>query len=156
MLIYGGITARRRFINGTIIKMFDDCEYYDTKFGVTAERRPEIYKNCGEELLGDLWRYFIKRKVWTYIKIDYNQNVYASLKAPTARYGHAGVYIELSRSDEVLAKGELMVRKYLYIYGGFSYLCTTACYDVWRYEIPYVPLSMPPVARWTNAGNHWE
>ena len=44
----------------------------------------------------------------------------------------------------------------MYIYGGFSYLCTTACYDIWRYEIPYFPLAMAPVGKYFNPANHWE
>jgi hypothetical protein len=58
-------------------------------------------------------------------------------------------------SDELLYGGENLIRKYLYIYGGFSYLCETACADIWRYEIPYFPISMAPVGKVINAGNHW-
>ena len=94
--------------------------------------------------------------MWTFIKIDYNQNAYASLKAPSARYGMAGSYVELSSADEVRWNGEEYLRKYLYIYGGFSYLCTTACFDIWRYEISYGPLAFAPPGKWINSGNHWE
>ena len=55
MLVYGGITSRRRFINGTKISVFDQCEYYDEKYEIPAEGRPFTFKNCGEEVLGDLW-----------------------------------------------------------------------------------------------------
>jgi hypothetical protein len=50
---------------------------------------------------------------------------------------------------------EEFVRKYLYIFGGFSYKCQTACWDLWRYEIPYFPYIMAPEGRWINSGNHW-
>jgi hypothetical protein len=52
--------------------------------------------------------------------------------------------------------GKVFERKYMYIFGGFSFECNTACYDLWRYEISYTPLIMAPVADWINAGNHWE
>ena len=68
----------------------------------------------------------------------------------------AGSYIELSSEEELIGDGEPFIRKYLYIYGGFSYLCTTACFDIWRYEIPYIPISMAPTGRVLNSGNHWE
>lgn len=116
-----------------------------------------MFRNCGEEVLGDLWRYHIRRNVWTFIKIDYNRNAYASLKAPFPRYGGAGCYIALSSAEEIVAVDlEEYERRYLYIYGGFSYFCQTACHDIWRYEIPYAPIAMAPDGRWKNAGNHWE
>jgi len=67
----------------------------------------------------------------------------------------AFAYVELSSADEVWWTKEKYVRKFLYIYGGFSFDCSTACFDMWRYEIPYTPLAMPPPATWTNSGNHW-
>jgi len=155
MLIYGGISSRERYINGTRIPIFDQCEYYDEKFGLPAEGRPYNLKNCGEEILGDLWRYHIKRNVWTFIKIDYNQQVYASIKAPSARYGMAASFVQLASAEELMGD-EPFPRKYMYMYGGFSYACTTACYDIWRYEIPYIPISMAPTGRSLNSGNHWE
>jgi hypothetical protein len=72
MLVYGGFTSRVRFINGTEIEVFDECEYYDEKFNLKPEGRPSNFRNCAEEILPDLWRYHILRNVWTYIKIDFN------------------------------------------------------------------------------------
>ena len=72
MLIYGGITSRERYINGTKLDLFQNCEFYDEKFNTQAENRPLTFKNCGEEILPDIWRYHIKRNVWTFVKIDYN------------------------------------------------------------------------------------
>lgn len=168
MLIQGGITSRDRLINGTIIQLFDWCEYYDDRFDINPERRPEHFKTCAEEILQDIWRYYPSRPPpkdgdnkamasWSFVKIDFNANIYASIKAPHARYGHAGAYIQLVTSDEVYDDNKLnFERKFVYLYGGFSYSCETACYDTWRYEIPYVPVATPPVSRWTNSGNHWE
>lgn len=158
MLIFGGISSRTRYLNSTKVLLFDECEEYDLIYDIDPERRPESFKTCSEEILDDLWRYHIRRQMWTYIKIDFNQDAYASLQSPPARYGHASCYIYLSSTDEMLEplKGIEFERRYLYIYGGFSFECTTACYDVWRYEIPYTPLIMPPIGKWLNTGNHWE
>lgn len=49
-----------------------------------------------------------------------------------------------------------LIRKYLYIYGGFSFDCTTACYDTWAYEITYGPQAYyPPSASGSGQGNYW-
>lgn len=71
MLIYGGISQRTRYINGTDLTIYDRCEFYDEKFDIEPENRPFSYRNCAEEILGDLWRYHIRRNVWTFIKLDY-------------------------------------------------------------------------------------
>lgn len=51
-----------------------------------------------------------------------------------------------------------MVRKYMYIYGGFSRDCTTACFDTWRFEIPYGPYAFYPrsLSLKFKYGNYWE
>jgi len=33
----------------------------------------------------------------------------------------------------------------MFIYGGFSYNCETACDDLWRFEIPWAPMRYFPV-----------
>lgn len=40
MLIFGGMTSRDRLINGTKLSLFDQCEYYDLKYGLRGEERP--------------------------------------------------------------------------------------------------------------------
>jgi hypothetical protein len=50
------------------------------------------------------------------------------------RYGHTAVYAERYEVDELTNQNVL--RKYMYIYGGFAYECIDACSDLWRYEIP--------------------
>ena len=54
-------------------------------------------------------------------------------------------------------KETILLRKYLYIYGGIAYDCETACLDLWRYEIPYGPIAMYPtkLRKWHNRANHW-
>jgi TPP-dependent pyruvate/acetoin dehydrogenase alpha subunit len=52
-----------------------------------------------------------------------------------------------------------LMRKFMYMYGGFSNECTTACYDTWRYEIAYAPYAYypkPTAAVYTRPGNYWE
>lgn len=51
MLIQGGITSRDRLINGTKVQLFDRCDYYDERFDINPEKRPEHYKTCAEEIL---------------------------------------------------------------------------------------------------------
>ena len=47
----------------------------------------------------------------------------------------------------------------MYVYGGFSLDCTTACTDLWAYEISYGPYNFYPrhkdKNKWYNFGNHW-
>ena len=114
-----------------------------------------MYKTCGEEILQDLWRYHVRRNSWSTIKIDYHHIRYASHMAPSPRYGHAGCYIYTYSDQEKLGEIEVFERRFMYIFGGFSYDCKVACHDLWRYEIPYIPQAMTPPAMWRNHGNHW-
>lgn len=47
----------------------------------------------------------------------------------------------------------------MYVYGGFALDCTTACTDLWAYEISYGPYNFYPrhkdPNKWYNFGNHW-
>lgn len=45
----------------------------------------------------------------------------------------------------------------MYVYGGFSFDCTTACNDTWRYEIAFGPYAYYPSSKsaWVDAGNFW-
>lgn len=153
--------------------MFDMCEYYDTKYNTEPERRPETYKTCSEEILQDLWRYYRVRgeysgspsfAAWSYIKIGESGDS-ANLEAPPARYNHATAYVYKENENEQMpayevdgaTADEIMMRKFMYIYGGFSYDCHTACQDIWLYEIPYMAKNVPPViAGKQNTGNYWQ
>jgi hypothetical protein len=44
---------------------------------------------------------------------------YSSWIAPSARYGHSAAYIEIEILES--ASNQIVKRKYMYIYGGFSY-----------------------------------
>jgi len=92
------------------------------------------------------------------VKETFNAAIYLYVKKPSARHQHCGAYVQLDDPDTFLADGKTkLVRKYLYIYGGFSYDCRTACQDLWRYEIPYGPYKLYPtkLGQWHNVGNHW-
>ena len=108
-------------------------------------------------MLNDIWIYNTRSKVWEWIKPTYNANIDLYVKQPYARYGHAGTYVELLDQDTYMPDGNLLLRKYLYIYGGFSLNCETACLDLWRYEISYGPIAMYPKKddEWHNRGDHW-
>jgi hypothetical protein len=71
MLIFGGLTFRWKTFNDNTTLIFDDCEDYDTIEG-TSEL-PDYLKDCGEELLNDIWRYHVTRNVWSYVKLDYDR-----------------------------------------------------------------------------------
>lgn len=100
---------------------------------------------CAEEILNDLWIYSLTTGVWTYIKVGTNLDFNFYAKVPAARYGHSGSYVALNDMTTFMPDGLKPVeRKYLYIYGGFSFACETACHDLWRYEITYAPYSYYP------------
>lgn len=161
MLIFGGITWRNKTYTSTsknTYYIFDDCESYASVTGESKEK-PDSLKSCGEELLNDLWRYSKRTGQWIPIKITYNKDTQTKVQAPSPRYGHTGSYVELDDLDSLLdANSQLNLRrKYLYIYGGFSFDCVTACYDTWRYEIPFAPYAYYPTSKSQNVnpGNFW-
>jgi hypothetical protein len=152
MLVFGGKTYRNLIgANGQLL--FENCEQEDldnTPLGALAY-------TCGEQLLNDMWRYHIKRQVWSYIKPDYNREIYSEFIRPSARYGHAAVYAEEKSLDRYA--NQIVLRKYIYIYGGLSHECVDACSDFWRYEIPWAAQRYYPAPKqggsWWNRGNHW-
>jgi hypothetical protein len=80
---------------------------------------------------------------------------------PSARYGHSSSYAGLyDKSTTYPRDGTPVFRKYMYLYGGFALDCTTACTDLWAYEISYGPYNYYPrhsdKTKWHNFGNHWK
>lgn len=70
VLIFGGMSKRNKTFGSDKKKIFDNCEDYSILTGlVTLEDR---LKNCGEELLNDMWRYHVARNIWTPVKYYYN------------------------------------------------------------------------------------
>lgn len=112
-------------------------------------------------MLNDMWMYHVVTGKWTWLKPGTNFGRYPYPYIPSARYGHSGVYVGLKDTTtyRTFPEGEPVFRKYLYIYGGFSFECTTSCKDLWRYEIQYGPYNMYPkneeYSDWHNFGNHW-
>ena len=149
MLVFGGTTYRQVNYNGDLL--FQDWE------DISLDLLNETQKTWSEELLNEMWAYSIKRNTWTWIKPDYNALVYSSFKQPSSRYGHAWALIHITVYEST--SKETITRKYMYMYGGFSYDCATACYDLWRYEISYGPQRFYPsptsTNTWWNRGNHW-
>lgn len=160
MLVFGGLVRRdRTFQNpetGRELDIYNYCEDYERI--TQSESLPYYLRTCGEELTRDIWLYNVKDNFWTWIKPDYNAELYLYVKQPAARYGMIGTYVRLWDRDYYMSDGKtFLTRKYLYIYGGFSYDCETACLDLWRYEIPYGPQAMFPtkIGKFHNRGNHW-
>jgi hypothetical protein len=46
----------------------------------------------------------LRRKEWYYLKVTYNKErtSIGIISAPTGRYGHAGVYVELEDAEAIL------------------------------------------------------
>jgi len=113
-----------------------------------------LINNCGIELLNEIWTYNLKTDIWTYIKPYVNVKSKMQPK-PAARYGHASVYVE--KLENIAKSGKAILRKFMYIYGGFSLYCENACSDFWMYEIPYAPLRYYPyvTSQEYSVGNIW-
>lgn len=152
MLVFGGKTYRN--LTGADGKLlFENCENED----LSESELGAVAYTCGEQLLNDMWRYHIKRQTWSFIKPDHNREAYGEFVRPSARYGHAAVYVETTVLDRYT--NQLVGRKYMYVYGGLSYECVTACGDLWRYEVPWAAQRYYPTPKqgssWWNRGNHW-
>ena len=160
MLIFGGVTARDitfKDDDGNEYDIYNFCERYEE---LTGNPRNTTYSTCGEELLNDVWIYEVLEGTWTHLKPDVNRDFERYPVYPSARYGHTGTYVELNDTRNYFEGTNIPVlRKYLYVYGGFSFMCQTACFDLWRFEIPFAPMSYYPmnnITEWRNAGNHWK
>lgn len=97
MLVFGGIVNRQRSFKdnetGDVYDIFNYCEDF-TRIN-RSDSLPYFLKTCGEELVRDVWTYNIKYDFWSWMKPDYNGDIYLYVKQPYARYGHAGTYVEL-------------------------------------------------------------
>lgn len=165
MLIFGGLTQNEVLIDNKNIA--DSCDFNPNYLIQSKNAMNTLFlmNNCGYEIMNELWIYNIQKNEWKYIKpfIDEKLNIQ---QKPTARYGHTAVYVEQIDSTY---KDDIIVRKYMYIYGGFSLYCLNACEDMWRYEISYAPQRYYPnpslymsndtnssqPSNW-NRGNFWQ
>lgn len=159
MLIFGGLTARDKTFQDSDNNTYDIYNYCERYTELTGMNKTEFLATCGEELLNDVWIYEVLAGSWTHLEPDTNKEHARYPMYPAARYGHTGTYVELNDTNNYFDGTDVPVlRKYLYIYGGFSFECQTACYDLWRFEIPFAPMSYYPrnnISDWQNCGNHW-
>jgi hypothetical protein len=138
MLVFGGLAQNEVTFNETNIA--DQCDFkkdylLPSNF-VDAMNTLFLINNCGYEIMNEIWAYNINKDEWRYIKPYVDSSLLTIQQKPTSRYGHASVYVELI--DDTY-KDNIILRKYMYIYGGFSLYCNNACDDMWRYEIAYAP-----------------
>ena len=157
MLIFGGLTLNKvKYKENDIEKnillnceeIISDLESISTLNLTNEENINLLYliNNCGYEMTNELWEYNIKNDSWNYLKpyVDINNNL--TQQKPYPRYGHAGVYVE------IMDREIHFLRKYLFIYGGFSLYCSHSCEDMWYYEISYGPQRFYP----KNNNGSWE
>jgi len=112
-----------------------------------------LINNCGYEILNELWKYNIVTKIWTYIKPYINIYDLVKLQKPQPRYGHSSVYLEIE--DQTVSP--YILRKYMYVYGGFSIYCEKICDDMWVYEVAYAPQRYyPEQSNQWDRGNIWK
>ena len=167
MLVFGGLTLNKvKFeLNNIEKNVVLNCEEIIpgleqmTSEALTNEENINLLyliNNCGYEITNDLWEYNIQNDSWNYLKphIEANSTNNSSLmqQKPYPRYGHSAVYIEIAN------KHTNFLRKYLFIYGGFSIYCKHSCEDMWLYEISYGPQRFYPnitEGKWER-GNKWK
>lgn len=116
-----------------------------------------LINNCGVQVLNDIWFYQVQNDVWYYVKPHVDAVGKAkSQQIPQARVYHSAVYLE--RPDFNLEVNKRIIRKYMYVYGGYSVYCQNACDDFWYFEIAYGPQRYYPTKSenedW-NRGNRW-
>ena len=165
MLVFGGLTTNNIQIE-TNQSILSNCSIPESIFKSLNTTNAELsayylLNNCGYEMLNEIWEYNINKNTWHYVK-PFIDNVITTQQKPYPRYGHASVYIE---QTERSAFDQLIVRKYMFVYGGYSLYCQHSCEDMWSYEIPYAPQRYYPdssystgstsITRLWNRGNVW-
>ncbi len=162
ILIFGGLTLNKvKFELDNIEKnvllnceeIISGLEQMTSEVLISDENINLLYliNNCGYEMTNELWEYNIQKDSWKYLK-PYIDNNNLSQQKPYPRYGHSSVYIE------ILDNNTNFIRKYLFIYGGFSIYCQHSCEDMWYYEISYGPQRFYPnisSIEWER-GNKWK
>lgn len=159
MLIFGGL-ALNRIYKEDEYDLLKNCKLPDSiKTGNTSEEEISamyLLNNCGYEMLNELWMYNINLDIWTYIK-PYIDPVFTNQQKPYPRYGHGAVYIE---KTEITMFDQLLVRKFMIIFGGYSLYCEHSCDDMWSYEIPYASQRFYPDSSYASAStsltNVWD
>ena len=165
MLVFGGLATNNIKVDsdGTIVSNCSLPESLVDSLNSTDQELTALYllNNCGYEMVNELWEYNINNDSWAYVK-PFIDNVLTTQQKPYPRYGHASVYIERT---EKYSSHQLIIRKYMLIYGGYSLYCQHSCEDMWMYEISYAPQRYYPDSSYTtgsasitrlwNRGNVW-
>ena len=81
MLVFGGLVRRNRyFVNEESGEEFDIYNYCEDLERATVGDMQYYLRTCGEEFMRDVWLYNIKHNFWTYIKPDFNGDIYLYVK----------------------------------------------------------------------------
>ena len=118
-------------------KQYQDFHYdalWDDKIGT-----------CGEKITNYIYSYNIQTDTW--LQINPIQTIPGNpqtFEVPSARYGHACVIVSIKSQEYTNNYAKEITRKYMYIYGSYSPDCECACYDMWRYEIPWAGMRYQP------------
>lgn len=155
LIIFGGVSLRNVAVDGELL--YNSCTENIEKaleLGYTVN----FVEPCGQQLLNEIWRYNIDQDVWEYLKPTTNKRKTDTYSSPYPRFGHSAAYIETKQLDD--ATDTYVLRKYMYVYGGFALECKDACEDFWRFEIPWAAQRYYPqpedVNVYWNRGNTWE
>lgn len=154
MLVFGGQTQNEVIIDDKGTNIADNCTIdLDDILSQSQTVKQSLNvmfltMSCGMELLNELYQYNIKKDEWKIIKPYIDETQQTTQQKPFARYGHSSVFIETVESD--ISRESNVLRKYMYVYGGYSLYCQNACEDFWSYEISYAPQRYYPAA-----GNNW-
>lgn len=142
-------------------KISDDCNSFESLKSIPLEPKEKLnslflISNCGIQILNDIWLYIITEDKWFYLKPHIEElGKQKTQQIPQSRMYHTSVYLE--KEDYNLMVNKRIIRKYMYVYGGFSVYCQNACDDFWYFEIAYGPQRYYPYKNtddW-NRGNRW-
>ena len=154
MLVFGGIALRNVTVDGEYL--YNNCTKENKLKAQDSGVSLDFVSSCGTVLLNEIWRFNIHTKEWSYVKPTYNKFIDTTYNFPYPRYGHGAVYAEIVAKDSYTS--QFVLRKYMYVYGGFALQCADACDDFWRFEIPWAAQRYYPEPEGTywNRGAHWE
>ena len=158
LLVFGG--SNQIYVEEQEVNISDNCTAFDYLKKEPLEPIQKLnslflLNNCGILLLNDIWIYQVAKDEWFYLKphiIELGKQ--KSQQIPQARMYHSAIYVE--RIDFNLMIEKRIVRKYMYIYGGFSLYCQNACDDFWNFEIAYAPQRYYPMNNGDNNSDNWK
>ena len=166
MLVFGGLVLNKiKFeLNETEKDVVNNCnEIFESLEAMNLNFSNEenlnllyLINNCGYDLTNEIWEYNIEKDSWKFIK-PYIESTKSTQQKPYPRIGHSAVYYEVSENS---VSGINFIRKYMFIYGGYSIYCQHSCEDMWSYEISYGPQRFYPDSKYfissSEQNNIWE